>query len=204
MKKLLSFTLLLILCLVSTASGSDIQFEVTVDRNKIALGETLQLNLTFHGAQSVSAPKIDKIEGFDSRYLGPSTMVSIVNGVVTSSITHIYNLIPLKTGTFSIGPFSVEVQGKRLTSKPITIEVVSATSGGQPYSRQQIQEEPPPTKISQEELKDRIFLILSAGKRKAYLNEIIPLTIRLYVNRLGVRDIQFPVIETNNFSIEKF
>ncbi|MCM8782306.1 MAG: BatD family protein, partial [Candidatus Omnitrophica bacterium] len=32
----------------------------------------------------------------------------------------------------------------------------------------------------------------------------MPLTVKLYVNRLGVRDIQFPVIETNNFSIEKF
>ncbi len=204
MKSLLSFTLLFALCLVSTASASDIQFEVTVDRNKIALGEALQLSLSFHGTQSVSAPSIDKIEGFDSRYLGPSTMVSIVNGVVTSSITHVYTLIPLKTGTFTIGPFSAEVQGKTLTSKPITIVVVSAPSGGQPYPRQQTQEEPSTTKISAEELKDRIFLILSAGKRKAYLNEIMPLTIKLYVNRLGVRDIQFPVIETNDFSVEKF
>jgi len=204
MKRLLSFTLLFALCLVSAVNASDIQFEVTVDRNKIALGEALQLSLAFHGTQSVSAPSIDKIEGFDTRYLGPSTMVSIVNGVVTSSITHIYTLIPLKTGTFTIGPFSAEVQGKTLTSKPITIEVVSAPSAGQPYSRQQTQEEPSATKISQDELKDRIFLILSAGKRKAYLNEIMPLTIKLYVNRLGVRDIQFPAIETNDFSIEKF
>jgi hypothetical protein len=183
--------------------ASDIQFEITVDRNKIALGEAIQLNLSFHGTQNISTPNIDKIEGFDARYLGPSTMVSIVNGVVTSSITYIYSLIPLKTGTFTIGPFSAEVQGKTLTSKPITIEVVSALSGGQP-SRQQTQEGPSATKISAEELKDRIFLILGAGKRKAYLNETIPLTIKLYVNRLGVRDIQFPVIETNDFSIEKF
>lgn len=203
MKRALFFTLFFALFLTSVAHASDIQLEATVDRNKIALGEALQLNLTFQGTQNVSAPSIDKIEGFDVRYLGPFTMVSIVNGVVTSSITHVYTLVPLKTGTFTIGPFSAEVQGKTLTSKPITIEVVSAPSGGQP-SRQQTQEEPSTTKISQDELKDRIFLILSAGKRKAYLNEIMPLTIKLYVNRLGVRDIQFPVIETNDFSIEKF
>jgi len=204
MKRILSFTLLFALFLTSVASASDIQLEVTVDRNKIALGEALQLNLTFQGTQNVSAPNIDKIEGFDARYLGPSTMVSIVNGVVTSSITHVYTLIPIKTGTFTLGPFSVEAQGKTLTSKPITIEVVSAPPGGQPYSRQQTQEEPSTTKINAEELKDRLFLILSAGKRRAYLNEIMPLTIKLYVNRLGVRDIQFPVLETNDFSIEKF
>lgn len=203
MKRILYFTLLFALFLTSAAFASDVQLEVTVDRNKVALGEALQLNLTFQGTQNISAPSIDKIDGFDARYLGPSTMVSIVNGVATSSITHVYTLVPLKTGTFTIGPFSIQTQGKTLTSKPITIEVVSASSGGQ-ASRQQIQEELSTTKISAEELKDRIFLILSAGKRKAYLNEIMPLTIKLYVNRLGVRDIQFPVIETNDFSIEKF
>ena len=204
MKRIIAFILLSTLFLVSTASASDIQLEVTVDRQKIALGEALQLNLTFQGTQNISAPSIDKIEGFDARYLGPSTMVSIVNGVVTSSITHVYTLVPLKTGTFTIGPFSVEAQGKTLTSKPITIEVVSAPSRGQQLTPGQALQEPTPSKIDAEELKDRIFLILSAGKRKAYLNEIMPLTIKLYVNRLGVRDIQFPELETNDFSIEKF
>lgn len=186
--------------------ASDIQFEVTVDRSKIALGQALQLNLSFHGAQNIPAPQLDKVEGFDTRYRGPSTMVSIVNGVVTSSITHVYTLIPLKTGTFTIGPFSIEAQGKTFTSNPITIEVVSASSGGQQSysSNQALPEEPAPSKIDAEELKDRIFLILSADKRKAYLNETIPLTIKLYVNQLGVRDIQFPELETNDFSIEKF
>jgi hypothetical protein len=204
MKRIVFLNLFFIAFFSTLLYASDIQLEVTVDRQKIALGEALQLNLTFQGTQNISAPAIDKIEGFQARYVGPSTMVSIVNGVVTSSITHVYNLIPLKTGTFTIGPFSVELQGKTLTSKPITIEVVSAPSRGQQPASGQTLPEPAPTKIDAEELKDRIFLILSAGKRKAYLNEIVPLTIKLYVNRLGVRDIQFPVIETNDFSIEKF
>lgn len=204
MKRIITFILLSTLFLVSIASAGDIQFEVTVDRNKITLGETLQLNLTFRGIQNVSAPSIDKIEGFDSRYLGPSTMVSVVNGVITSEITHVYTLVPLKTGAFTIGPFSAEAQGKTLTSKSIIIEVASAASRGRQSAPGQTLQEPASSKIDTEELKDRIFLILSAGKRKAYLNEIIPLTIKLYVNRLGVRDIQFPEVETNDFSIEKF
>jgi hypothetical protein len=32
----------------------------------------------------------------------------------------------------------------------------------------------------------------------------MPLTIKLYVNRLRVRDIEFPVLETSDFSLEKF
>ncbi len=204
MKKTASSIVLFVLLLVSAAGASDVLLEVTVDRNTVALGEALQLNLTFQGTQKVPAPQLDTIENFDTRYLGPSTMVSIVNGAVTSSITHVYTLIPLKTGTCTIGPFSIDVDGKTVTSKPITVEVVSAPPAGQPPASTQPPQETPSATLDTEQLKDRIFLILSAEKRKAYVNETMPLTVKLYVNQLGVRDIQFPVLETSDFSIERF
>lgn len=204
MRKILSVILLGVLVSITTASASDIRLEAAIDRSKVALGDALQLNLSFYGAQNISAPDLGQIEGFDVRYLGPSTMVSIVNSAVTSSITHIYTLVPSKTGTFTLGPFSVDVQGKTLSSRPITVEVVSSLPAGQYNSQGQSLQEPAPARISSEELKDRIFLIVSTGKRKAFLNEVIPVTVKLYVNRLAVRDIQFPVLETNDFSVEKF
>lgn len=202
-KRALFFAFILVLFLISAASAGDIQLEAMVDRDQAEVGEALQLNLIFQGTQNVPAPSVDKIDGFDARYLGPSTMVSIINGVVTNSTTHIYTLFPLKTGIFTIGPFSAQVDGKTLNSKPITIKVTAASAGQQPVSGQ-VSTEPAPLKINAEELKDRIFLVLNAGKTQVYLNEIIPLTVKLYVNRLGVRDIQFPEMETNDFSAEKF
>lgn len=205
MKKILFAVLSFVLFPAVMAVAGDLRFEARLDRDKAALGEAIQLNLSFQGTQNIPAPDLGKLEGFDARYLGPSTMVSIVNGVVTNSITHIYTLIPLKTGTFAIGPFSIEAQGKTLTSKPLTVEVVSASSAGrQPYSSGQALDEPSSAKVDEQELKDRIFLILSLKKRRAYLNEVIPLTVKLYVDRLSARDIQFPELETNDFSIEKF
>ncbi|MCM8787570.1 MAG: BatD family protein [Candidatus Omnitrophica bacterium] len=177
----------------------NIQFEVSVDKNKIALGETTQLNFTFHGSQNIPKPKIEKIENFNINYLGPSTVISIVNGKVSTSITHIFSLLPLKVGTFTIGPFSVEIDGKTYTSRSITIEVVS-------QSQAQIYDESSQSQSSFDfsQLKDRIFLVLEIDKKKLYLNEVVPIVVKLYVNRLGVRDIQFPVIQTQDFSIEKF
>ncbi len=204
MKKILFLTLFFALFLVPVANASDIQLDVTVDRNRVALGTALQLNLNFQGTQNIPAPQLDKIEGFETRYLGPSTMVSIINGVATSSTTHMYTLIPLKTGILTIGPFSIPVQGKTFVVKPITIEVVSTPSGGQQYSPNQASPDSASAQIDEEKLKDRVFLTITAGKKKVYLNEILPLTIKLYVNQLGVRDIQFPELGTNNFSIDKF
>lgn len=186
--------------------ANDIQIEATVDRDKTALGEAIQLNLAVYGTQNVPAPELNnKIDNFDVRYLGPSTMISIVNGATTSSITHLYTLIPLKTGIFTIGPLSVDVNGKTLTSKPITIEVLPASSiNQQSTTSHQSSSESTLPKINEETLKDRIFLILNIDKQKIYLNELTPLVIKLYVNSLGIRDIQLPTLETNNFSIDKF
>lgn len=181
--------------------ASDIQFEAAVDRPTVSLGGSLQLSLSFYGTQNVSAPDIGKINGFQVSYLGPSTRMSIVNGQVSSSIIHIYTLTPLKTGKFKIGPFSVVFDSKTYTAKEMIVEVVSGPSPPAPGAQQsgQVQEA-----VSEEQLKDRILLIIEAGKLKPYLNEAIPLSIRLYIDRLSVRDIQYPKLEHEGLSIKEF
>jgi hypothetical protein len=179
----------------------DIQFEATVDRKAVSLGESLQLNLSFHGTQSVSRPDIGEIEGFQARYRGPSTRMSIVNGQVSSSVTHSYTLIPLKTGKFEIGPFSAALDGKTFTSQSLTIEVVSGPSP--PAGRTQ-ESSVGQEAISEEQLEDRIFLTIEAEKKNLFVNESVPLSVKLYVNRLGVKDIQYQKLDQEGFSIEGF
>lgn len=178
--------------------AQDIQFEATVDKTVVSLGSSLQLNLNFYGTQDVTAPDLPEIDGFNWRYLGPSTRVSVVNGKVSSSITHIYTLLPLKTGTFTIPSFSIEYNGKKYISNLITVEVVQGQIS-QPQTRQWRNYEE-----SVESLEDKIFLVMEAGKNKAYVNEVIPLTIKLYITQLQVRDIRYPEIEHQGFSVEKF
>ncbi|MCM8819236.1 MAG: BatD family protein [Candidatus Omnitrophica bacterium] len=201
MKRRVIFNLTFIFCLLTFTFCycDNIQFEVSVDKTKVTLGETIQLNFTFHGTQNIPRPTIQNIENFNINYLGPSTVVSIVNGKVSTSITHIFSLLPLKIGTFTIGPFSVELDGKNYTSKPITIEVVSQTKT-QTYDESAQSQ----TGFNFSQIKDRIFLVLEIDKKRLYLNELTPLVIKLYVNRLAVRDIQFPIIQTEDFSVEKF
>ena len=52
------------------------------------------------------APDIGSIDGLEMRYVGPSTMMTVINGQVSSSITHMYSVQPLRIGKFQIGPFS--------------------------------------------------------------------------------------------------
>lgn len=177
--------------------AKDINFEATVDRNKVGLGQPLQLNLTFDGTQNIPALELPAIEGFQVRYSGPSTRMSIINGQASSSITHVYTLLPTKIGTFKIGPFKFEHNGDTYNSNQINVEVVEVAT---PQEDQPIQEKQVETK----DLSDRIFLIMQVKKNKVYLNEVIPVTIKLCVNRLGVRDIQYPQFSHDGFSAGEF
>jgi hypothetical protein len=179
--------------------AKDINFDVTVDRSKVSLGSSITLNLNFHGTQDIPAPKLPSIDGFDVRYVGPSTQMSIVNGKISTSITHIYSLLPLKVGTFTIPSFSVEYDGKIYTSNPIQIEIVQS-SVSQP---QGIPQTGQPEAVTQG-LEDRIFLVMSVDKTKAYVNEIIPVTFKLYINKLAIRDIQYPEFLHEGFSVGEF
>ena len=176
--------------------AKDISFQASVDRNKVSLGSAINLNLAFYGTQHMPAPELPEIDGFQSRYQGPSTRMSIVNGKVSNSITHIYTLIPIRIGKFKIGPLSLKYKKKTYTSKQITVEVIEGN----------VDESESVQSFTGEasKLGDNIFLKMYVSKQEAYLNEIIPLTIKLYVSGLAVRDIEYPVFSCNGFSVDKF
>jgi len=176
--------------------SKEINFSISADSRKVSVGSSVQLNLAFEDTQNMPAPEISSVDGFQSRYLGPSSMMSVVNGKVSSSITHIYSLLALKIGAFKIGPLKFEHNGDTYVSNQLTIEVVQ---GQVPSSSSDSQQ----SAVS-EDVSDRIFLILNADKKKLYLNEPVRVSIKLYVNKLGVKDIQFPEVLHEGFSIGEF
>ncbi|MBP7215952.1 MAG: protein BatD [Candidatus Omnitrophica bacterium] len=169
----------------SVALAKDIAFEASVESNRVSVGQAFQLNLRFQNVQGMPALDLPASEGFEYRYLGPLTAMSIVNGQVSSSITHQYRVLALKVGTFTIGPFSFTYNNDTFTSNQISIEVVSGpvSSGQQPQAS--VGDDSP----QMQDLRDRIFLIIQPLKTSAYVFEQIPVSIKLYINKLQVRDI---------------
>ena len=211
--KIFQICLICLICLFGNSAvvAQDIVFEARVDKNVVAIGENIQLSLTFQGTSDAVSQQITEPKGFSARYLGPSTVMSIVNGKMSSSISHIYVLIPLKTGKFTLGPFSAEYNGHTYQSQPISVEVVDqrqqapirgqVPSGGQASRRGLGQAG---QMSAEEQLKDRIFVELDAGKMDVYLNETVPVTVRLYVNKLAIKDIEYPSLAAEGFSKGQF
>ena len=110
------------------ANAKELKFQLLVDRNIIYLGQSAQLSFQFEGSRDIPALDLAAIKGFQTRYSGPSSRMSIVNGRMTSSITHIYRLVPIKTGKFKIGPFYIDHEGNKYSSNEIMVEVLDSAS----------------------------------------------------------------------------
>jgi hypothetical protein len=198
MKNIRYLTLLFIalFAAVTFAFAEDIKFEASLDRQSVALGESAQLGLSFQGTQSMPAPDIGNISGLDIRYLGPSTMMTVINGQVSSSVTHMYTVIPLKVGQFQLGPFSFKYKNNSYSSNMVMLEVTAQTM--------------PPARpvqgsaIENLDLGDKLFMKLDVGKTSAYVNELIPVKVKFYVNRMNLSDIQLPTFDQEGFSKIEF
>lgn len=201
---LINWALVILSCLlVVSAYADEIKFEASIDKKAVAIGETAQLGLTFYGTQNVPAPDIGNIEGCDVHYLGPSTMMTVINGTVSSSITHMYKVQPLRMGKFQFGPFNFKYEGNDYKSNAAFLTV------SEERPKEAIKEEAKEAAAGENvidslELKDRLFLTLKADKTRAYVNEIIPVTIKFYGNNLNISDIQLPTFSQEGFSKAQF
>lgn len=185
-------SIFLSLVFMNIAIAQEISISAIVDTNVVAVGNGVTLTIRIKGTQSISAPKLPNIRGFQSRYLGnPTTRLSIVDGKSTVSASHRYYLQTLKTGIYTIPAISVRHNNKVYKTRPIKIQVVKGSKPAQKKA------------ITKEDLKKYISLEIVMGKKTAYVNEGIPVTIRFYV-RSGVEIQEFsrrPDLPSAGFSV---
>lgn len=187
--------------LSGSAMADPITFEATVNSPRVSMDEVLQLTLTFTGVnQNLDPISLPALDGFSAKYLGPSTSVSIVNGDYHSERSFIYNLFPSKVGRFQIPPISATVAGQTYTTKPIDVEVFESSAQAQAPNGAAGQNQA----STADSLKDRVLIMVSVDKREVYLNERVPLTIKLLVNGVPIRDIQYPQFDKTGFTVDDF
>lgn len=162
----------------SLLNAQNIEFTASCDMTQVGVGETFTLEVKVSGdVSSPPAPVLPKMSDFDVISTGNMQSVSIINGKVSSSKSFSYTLLAKKIGKFTIGPCTMEYKGKTFETQPIEIEVVKSSSAPT-RPQQQSYAMPGLSKkgISQKDL----YATLSVSKNKAYVNEQIILTIKLY------------------------
>lgn len=184
--------LLVVLATAMPVRAADISVEATVESQDVVINEPFIFTIAVTGSQYGSPPNV-KADGFEIGYLGPSTQISFVNGRMSASISHRYRAVPLEVGQFQLGPFTVDVQGQRFETKPITIKVAAASGGG---GRRGQVVTPGGTQ--------GLRLVIEPGKREVYVGERVDLVLTLLIGNVRIRDLQYPVIAADGVTLDKF
>lgn len=156
--------------------------EVTVDASLSSLSfpwdRAARLTITVNGTSRNADIEIPEIDNIRLQNQGTSSQISMVNGTISSSISHNYLVQALQPGSYTIPSIKVTAGGNVYSTKPLNFQV---TPVGQ-------QQKGPATNSAQ--TTDQIaFLRISTTTGTHYSGEIVPLTIKAYFSQAYRADI---------------
>ncbi len=166
----------LLLALPGWAQG----IRATIDRTEATVQDQLVLNVTVEGSRSAE-PELPELADFQVFPRGHSTQFSMINGRSTTSVIYNYILVPQRTGTFTIGAATVEIDGKSYQSRPFRVRIVEASA--------------------QTREAEGLFLRATVSTQTPYVGEQVIYRWRFY-RRVRVGDARVLPMEFDSFMVE--
>lgn len=187
MKILKGLSTLFIILLAWTAYGQDVTFKASAPE-VVGRNENFKLSYTVNTDEAENL-QVQRFSAFN--YSGPSrstqTSVRVVNGQMSRQVktTYAYFMEPKKTGTFTIGPASIEVDGETYKSNEVTIKVIEEKQQASGSNQSSGQKQAQKRKVGN----DEVFVRLHLSKASVYQGEHIGATIKVYT-RLDIASLQ--------------
>ncbi|MFH1121699.1 MAG: BatD family protein [Bacteroidota bacterium] len=170
---------LLLMVSAFTGWGQKVEFTATA-REVVSVGDQFRLVFSVNAqASGFTAPVLKDFTVLAGPSQSSSTSMQIINNQVTRTVDYsfTYILSADKEGTFTIGPASVNVDGKVYKSNQVTVKAVK---GNAPQPRQGAQgsqgNQQPSGEISSRDL----FVRASVSKSNPYQGEQIIVTYKIY------------------------
>jgi tetratricopeptide (TPR) repeat protein len=170
------------LALLALPAAAAPQFEASLDRDAISLGETATLSMIFSEKGPEFQPNVPRIDGIRFGASGSSEQISVVNNQYTSSTTFTLELYPTRAGEFTIPAIVAVVNGTRLTSRPLKLKVIQGNlpqANGAP---------------------ETVFIRIVPSATNIYLGQVIPVEVQCYYMD-NVDSEQFPQFSSQGFII---
>ncbi len=163
---------------------AEVSVTLNLDRREATLADSIQLQVRVSGARRSDAPPvIEGLEPFHVTKGGNASRVQIINGRYNSGVDYTYYLQPKKKGVFQVGPASINVDGKTSKSNVATLNVMGGEDASGPE-------------------KGPVFLTAALGAQKAYVEQQVPYTLKLYL-RTNVSDISLDLPETHELTFRQ-
>ena len=175
----LAIPLVLWVLAASSVSAAAIQFEASVDRTRASQSEPIRLTLSITSDEQLSqvTPAFE-LKGFHVEGPATSTRMEMRNADITFSRELTYVLYAKQAGTFTIGPFQLEMDGERYETKPITVEIVQGASRSQAGQAD-----------------DPLFVLARADHEQAYVGQQVTVSYDLFY-RVQLRNVSFNKLPT--------
>ena len=164
--------------------AQELSLTATLENDEVWLGDSVQLTLFLNGSEDAIAPALD-IPGIRVEPIGgtvrSSSSVTIINGRRTEDIrkayVYGYRLTPGTTGIITIPSITVNVDGKSLSTRELSLNV------------------------RQPQYSDKFSLKLDFDRDRIYLNEECRLKVHfLYSENLRTLSINIPGIEPFDYT----
>jgi len=168
----------------SAALNASMGVSLHVDRTSVIQTDTIKLTIKITGTQSAVTPRVAGLQHFRVESGGTSSNFSMVNGKVSSSIDQTYYLYPNRTGTFTIGPAIVNLNGQNYRSNALTVKVSKEASDASQQTHQPI------------------FVTASVSDTKAYVGQTVFYTVKFYYS-VSVRNLGIVLPEGQGFLLKQ-
>ncbi|MDF1514521.1 MAG: BatD family protein, partial [Anaerolineae bacterium] len=174
-----SVAVLMLIPVSPLGAQSDISFTAVVDKTKLDVDDVLNLELTLTGAvHNADQPEMPQLEDFYVISSSNSSQFSIINNQISSRVIYSYQLRPVRTGTLTIPPVSIQVGRESYTTQAVTVEVVA---GSAPAPSTSVPLKPESTAEAPEALANQDFFVeAEVDKADPYISQQIIYTFRLY------------------------
>ena len=187
--------------------AEDVVFKAQAPK-QVVVGKPFQLTFTVnHRSRDLRAPEFTDFDVLAGPYTSSSSSTSFVNGHRTSSFeqTFTYMLMAQKTGTFTIQPATVKVNGETVQSNGVRIQVLpedqpaqQPSSGAAGQSTSQTSQASQSSQSSQQASSENIFVRTIVNKTKVHEQEALMVTYKLYFANVDVAQL------TNNTKLPEF
>ena len=196
-KSSLKFLVVTLLSFFSFAAMAQ-DLSVELGPNEIGSNQVFTIKVTIKNQNLKTYSDFPDIDGFAKRGTNSSSSQRIINGRVSSEQSIVQRYLPLQEGTFTLAPFSIEVNGKKISSPGKTIKV------GPPVERKRNTRRRDPfgdpfdnffgrDKQKEEfvDVKEDAFLALTTDKNEVFLGEGFTMTFAFYVADANRAPLQF-------------
>lgn len=185
--KIKYYILTLLVLSANLLFAQNVKFTASASKDEVGTGEQFRVDFSINGNGDGFTPPT--FSGFEV-LSGPNVSQSMtsINGSTTVSSAFSYILTAAKEGEFTIGPATIVVNGRRLSTNAVKIKVVK----GRPVQQSNNAQNGPDNSINEVksgDLSKLIFIRAIVDKTNVYDGQQITLSYRLYT-RIGIDDSQ--------------